>query len=394
MKESPAAGRFETEAKFTELLSRPVADGAGKPPPVSPASKNGAATSLADIAAILRAQLPASTAASADGLGVRIAARRAQIVGARGPVAYERVRAAVMREAPGARDLPLSTGDLPSRQQLLVAQVEPAAAAAQSILEALVPSRMGRVDQAEVAAVVTKTASAVGALRAEAVARDPREQLVNVRRENLKSLRNRLRRVMEPRRDLDDRFRSREDLEQENRLTMFERHVAVVEQAWKEYFEAARQSAPAMDRVSDVQDQLRVVGDSATVLRRRLNEAGARDPELAAPEARLILIDKKLPRMTMASLLTWIAELGGGREAADLPTTGSLGLASIEKEATSLLKIVQRLITAATKSLDGSSTGAGSGALSQALRDGGVKKALDALRQQLETVVTTAGGRP
>jgi hypothetical protein len=393
MKESQGAARRDFVAQLDGLVSGRNSGGGSKPPGAPTGAKNGAAASLADIAAILRAQLPASTTASADGLGGRIAARRAQIVGARGPVPYDRVRVAVMRESPTAWDVPVSTGDLPSSQQLLVAQVEPAAAAAQSILEALVPSRVGRVDQAEVAAVVTKTANALGALRAEALTRDPREELVDVRRENLRRLRLRLRRVMAPRRDPDDRFRSREDLEQENRLTMFERHLTVVEQAWDEYFVAAWRSPPAMDRVSGVQDQLRVVGDTAAVLRQRLNEAGVRETELAAPEARLYRIDKTLPRMTMASLLTWIAELGGGREAADLPTTGSLGLASIKSEATSLLEIIEDLRKTADGSPAGSSTGAGSGALAAALRDGGVKKALDALLLQLETVVTTAGGR-
>jgi hypothetical protein len=368
------------------------------------------AESLQQIASATQAGRSRSPSAGEGGLDARIAAVRARILGTRGEVAPERVRAALGgdRRAPG---VPAGTALLPSPQRLLVQQVSPEAEQALSVLRDLQPIRPARLDPAEVTAAVRVVTVAVEALRREAVEPEPRQELVAARFAGLERQLPRLVRLMEPRRDLDDHFTSGADLEQRNRLLLLSSHLERIAEAFAAFFRRLDQGLPAsVDRVYDVQSQLRVVADSVAEVRTRFADAGASEAELAAPEGRLDRLDPDLPRMTVARLLAWVTDLAVGPSAADLPTTGSFGLAEVRADARELRDVVAAIVAAGDDPEEGHAVPrhfavfiddhdgdddddrSRGGSVADALTDDGVRRALRALYTQLDAVVVTAGG--
>ena len=380
---------------------------AGGKVPVSEASMMSEA--VQELVSTLRGGLAgAGPATDVDGGGLeaRIAARRAQIVGSRGEVPPERLRAALAKRSPSL-GLPAGTALLPSRQRLLAHRVAPASDAATAIVQSLRPLRPGVIDAAEVEAVVRSVAGLIAALRREAVEPEPRKELVDAKLTALfgaddvatraktaqqngdrkpKGQLDRLRRVMRASRNEDDQFTSSDDVEQGNQLELLEINLRGIEDAFRSFFDdEAAETPSAIDRVPDVQAQLRVVVDSTADLRVRLHAAGADDAELAAPDGRLSGIEASLPRMTMARLLAWIEDLAGGSTAAELPVTGSIGLATLHAEADVLQPAVTRLAALGDSA-------AAHGAVGAALGDPRVREALQVLASQLSTITTPSGG--
>jgi hypothetical protein len=366
------------------------------------------AESLGRIASASQAGRGGATHAGAGGLDARIAAARSRILGTRGAVPPDRVRAA-LGGGHGYGGLPAGTALLTSRQQLLARRVEPETACALAILRDLRPIRPAELDPAEVTAAVRVVTTGVEALRREAVEPEPRQELVASRLDGLRRQLGRLEQLMEPHRDRDDHFTSGEDLQQRNRLVLLGEHLDRVEQAFDTFFDADRRKPAAVDRVIDVQAQLRVVADSVAEVRTRFGDAGASEEELAAPEGRLDRLDPDdddLPRMTVARLLSWITDLAVGPDAADLPITGSFGLRTVQRDAEELSRIVARVVALgdpdedpgafaalrAAPRYEGGSDRVRGGSVADALTDDGVRRSLRALRTQLDAVAATAGG--
>lgn len=346
-------------------------------PPWDPSQvADRALQSLRELASAARSGTTGGTsrAGTGGGLADRIAAARAQVVGARGPVTADRVRTALARTS-GPTDVLAGTILLPSAQRVLSAHVTAAADAATAILSALRPIREALVDPAEVAAVVGATRSTLAALRREAVEPEPREELVAAKRVQLVHLRERLLELFAS----DDDFTSAADLEQTVQLGLLEGHVASIEGAYVAYFHA--QGGPvAVDLVPIVQAQLRVVGDTVAELRSRLAQAGASEFELAAPDARLSELGEGLPTMTLARFLDWITDYARGTTAADLPTTGGVGLDALRRERDRIQPIVDQVVGIA-----GHDAGH-AGAVALALGDAGVQAELAALGAQLRAL--------